>query len=63
VIAKDLADAQALGLSGTPTFFINGRYLSGFQTLDTLRQYIDRELRAAQNGAQSEGAIQGAGAR
>ena len=63
VIAKDLAEAQALGLSGTPTFFINGRYLSGFQSLDTLRQYIDRELRAAQNGAQPEGAVQGAGAR
>ncbi len=50
-VAKDLADAQALGLSGTPTFFINGRYLSGFQSLDALRQYIDRELQAAGNGA------------
>jgi protein-disulfide isomerase len=62
-IAKDLADAQALELNGTPTFFINGRYLSGFQTLDTLRQYIDREVRAAQNGAHPEGAVQGEGAR
>jgi protein-disulfide isomerase len=62
-VAKDLADAQALGLSGTPTFFVNGRYLSGFQTLDTLRQYIDRELRAAQNGAHPGDAVEGAGAR
>ena len=45
-VAKDLADAQSLGLSGTPTFFINGRYLSGFQSLETLRQHIDRELPA-----------------
>ncbi|MEK6605988.1 MAG: thioredoxin domain-containing protein, partial [Nitrospirota bacterium] len=45
-VARDLADAQGLGLSGTPTFFINGRYLSGFQSLETLRQYIDRELPA-----------------
>jgi predicted DsbA family dithiol-disulfide isomerase len=48
-VARDLADAQGLGLSGTPTFFINGRYLSGFQSLETLRQHIDRELPAAQN--------------
>lgn len=45
-VARDLADAQGLGLSGTPTFFINGRYLSGFQSLETLRQHIDRELPA-----------------
>ncbi len=45
-VAKDLADAQSLGLSGTPTFFINGRYLSGFQSLEALRQHIDRELLA-----------------
>jgi protein-disulfide isomerase len=45
-VARDLADAQGLGLSGTPTFFINGRYLSGFQSLETLRQHVDRELPA-----------------
>jgi protein-disulfide isomerase len=45
-VARDLADAQALGLSGTPTFFVNGSYLSGFQTLEAFRQHIDRELLA-----------------
>jgi protein-disulfide isomerase len=45
-VARDLADAQGLGLSGTPTFFINGRYLSGFQSLETLRQHIEHELPA-----------------
>jgi len=62
-VAKDLADAQALGLSGTPTFFINGRYLSGYQTLDTLKQYIDRELQAARNGAPAGDTAPGAAAR
>lgn len=52
-VARDLAEAQSLGLSGTPTFFINGRYLSGFQTLEALRQHIDRELLAARNGARA----------
>jgi protein-disulfide isomerase len=50
-VAKDLADAQSLGLSGTPTFFINGRYLAGFQTLEALRHQVDRELVAATNGS------------
>lgn len=49
-VARDLADAQGLGLSGTPTFFVNGRYLVGFQALEALRQHIDRELTAAQTG-------------
>ncbi len=49
-VARDLAEAQGLGLSGTPTFFINGRYLSGFQSLEALRQHVDRELLAAQHG-------------
>jgi protein-disulfide isomerase len=62
-VAKDLADAQALGLGGTPTYFINGRYLSGFQSLDALRQHIDRELAAARNGARPGDAGQETGPR
>ena len=58
-VGKDLADAQKLGLSGTPTYFINGHYLSGFQTLDALRQQIDRELMAARNGSPAPDAAQG----
>ena len=55
-VARDLADAQSLGLSGTPTFFINGRYLAGFQSLETLRQHIDRELLAAAQKGPGRGA-------
>ncbi len=62
-VARDLAEAQSLGLSGTPTFFINGRYLSGFQTLEALRQHVDRELLAARNGARAPGAAPGTAAR
>jgi protein-disulfide isomerase len=43
-VSKDLEEAQRLGLSGTPTFFVNGWYMSGFQTLDTLREAVDRAL-------------------
>jgi protein-disulfide isomerase len=43
-VSKDVQEARRLGISGTPTFFVNGRYLSGFQTLEALRAAVDREL-------------------
>ncbi len=43
-VSKDIQEARRLGISGTPTFFVNGRYLSGFQTLEALRAAVDREL-------------------
>ncbi len=50
-VAKSFADARRIGLSGTPTFFVNGRYLAGLQTLEALRELVDRELLAARNGS------------
>jgi protein-disulfide isomerase len=43
-IQKDLNEAASLGLTGTPTFFINGRELSGAQPLEVFAQIIDEEL-------------------
>lgn len=38
--------ARALGLSGTPGFFVNGIYISGAQDLSFFQQVIDQELAA-----------------
>jgi protein-disulfide isomerase len=46
-VSKDTQEARQLGISGTPTFFVNGRYLSGFQTLEAMRAAVDRELTKA----------------
>jgi protein-disulfide isomerase len=43
-IQKDEQEAQRLGVSGTPAFFINGRFLSGAQPFDAFRRVIDEEL-------------------
>ena len=43
-VAKDATEAQQLQLSGTPTFFINGRLFSGSTTYEDLRRAIDSEL-------------------
>ena len=47
-VSKDLEEAQRLGLSGTPAFFVNGRYMGGFQTLEALREAVDRVLDSGQ---------------
>lgn len=44
-IAKDEAEANRLGVSGTPAFFINGRFLSGAQPIDAFQRVIDDELK------------------
>ena len=49
-VAKDAMEAQRIGLTGTPTFFINGRYLGGLQSLDALRDAVEKELASALNG-------------
>lgn len=42
-----LAEAQGLGLPGTPGFFINGRFLTGAVSYDILRQVVEEELLAS----------------
>lgn len=44
VVRADFAEADRIGISGTPAFFINGRYLQGSQSYPSLKQVIDREL-------------------
>ncbi len=40
----DAAEAARLGVTGTPAFFINGRYLSGAQPFESFKRIIDQEL-------------------
>ncbi len=42
-IERDMRDGQSLGVSKTPTFFVNGRLLARFSQQD-LRSLIDEEL-------------------
>ncbi len=46
-INADKAEANALGITGTPTFFINGRYLSGARPFEDFAKMIDAELAPA----------------
>ncbi|KKT28625.1 MAG: DSBA oxidoreductase [Candidatus Yanofskybacteria bacterium GW2011_GWA1_44_21] len=43
-VAKDFADGGKAGVSGTPTFFINGTRIVGAQPYEVFKSTIDREL-------------------
>lgn len=43
-VTLDLLDGQALGITGTPAFYINGRFVSGAQPFETFSLLIDAEL-------------------
>ncbi len=46
-IEEDQRLGAASGVLGTPSFFIDGIYLQGAQSLDTLQHVVDQELSAA----------------
>jgi protein-disulfide isomerase len=46
-VATDGRQLAQFAVSSTPAFFINGRYISGAQPLDTFVQVIDDELKKA----------------
>jgi len=43
-VDADAAEAQKLGVTGTPGFFVNGRFLSGAQPFAAFKSLIDQEL-------------------
>ncbi len=43
-IRDDLDQAQKLGVTGTPSFFINGKFLSGAQPFASFKRQIDEAL-------------------
>jgi protein-disulfide isomerase len=44
-IAADTSQARQLGATGTPAFFINGRFLSGAQPISSFQRLIDEALK------------------
>ncbi|OJH34083.1 thioredoxin [Cystobacter ferrugineus] len=44
-VTADMAEASRVGVTGTPSFFINGRSLVGAQPIDAFKRVIDEELK------------------
>lgn len=45
-VQADTQEGSAIGVTGTPTFFINGRVLVGAQPLEAFQQTIEQALQA-----------------
>lgn len=43
-VEEDYRDGARLGVTGTPAFFINGRFISGAQPFEAFQAIIDDEL-------------------
>ncbi len=54
-VEKDRKEGQKLGISGTPSFFVNGHYLSGALDYATLRQIVDQQLAAESHSSGNAG--------
>jgi protein-disulfide isomerase len=49
-VARDFREGQRIGITGTPTFVINGEVLVGAQPLEVFEDAIERAKREAQRG-------------
>jgi len=47
LIAKDNSYAQQVGAEGTPSFFVNGKFISGAMPFETFKGAIDEQIRKA----------------
>jgi protein-disulfide isomerase len=50
-VAEDFQEGQRRGVSGTPTFVINGEVLAGAQPLEVFEDAIERAKREAEQGS------------
>jgi protein-disulfide isomerase len=66
-VKKDLEEAHQLGLTGTPSFFVNGHFFSGAADYAVLKEMVEMELafspRAASRTEVSKSAPEANGAR
>ncbi len=47
VVKASIKESQNLGIAGTPSFFINGRFMGGTASYEMLKDAIDQELATA----------------
>ncbi len=51
-VDANLAEGRRLGVTGTPAFVINGKFLAGAQPTDIFKRVIDRELNSLGGGTE-----------
>ena len=51
IVTSDFREGQQRGISGTPTFVINGQVLSGLQPVEVYEDAIEQAKREAEGGS------------
>jgi protein-disulfide isomerase len=46
-VDTDSKEAASLGVTGTPAFFVNGKFLSGAKPFEAFKELIDAELKGS----------------
>ena len=54
-VAKGLAEGHKLGLTGTPTFFINGHMIAGATKYDALKEMVAHQISSGSSSDQRSG--------
>jgi protein-disulfide isomerase len=54
-VDQDVAQGKSLGVNGTPSFFINGHFLSGAVQYNTLRDMVDEQLASSKTANSGTG--------
>ena len=62
-VRSDAEEGASLGVNGTPSFFINGYFLSGALQYDTLRDFVQEELGPGPQRTASSGGMVAASAK
>jgi protein-disulfide isomerase len=50
-VERDLQEGRRVGVSGTPSFFVNGRMLGGAQPVEEFVRLIEDELERADSSS------------
>jgi protein-disulfide isomerase len=53
-VKKDADEGRRLGLTGTPSFFVNGHFLSGAVEYNTLKEMVEQQLAVASKTSSSQ---------
>ena len=57
LVRRDQAEVSKVGTTGTPAFYINGRFLSGARPIDQFKKLIDEEMAKAKKRIRQDASL------
>ncbi len=57
LVRRDQSEVSSVGTTGTPAFYINGRFLSGARPIDQFKKLIDEEMAKAKKRIRADSTL------